>query len=234
MKKLSLTLILSTFLILCPSTTVRAEGDWIPNPTGQVIANAYFYRNEYFTEPPSTPGETYYYNGKRYVVGQSTPSTQPVQVQPAQPVQPVCPVQPQPVQQVVKPYFYDNEWHTSAPTSASKQYWYNGAWYTTAPAQPTPASPTQRPSVYVDNSANARAQDLVGYAYTNGVVGSYSDSTDSATVAQKYLSFSGAHGSFDMTLTTHIGSDGSYVTKYWRAGIERSLSEIQGMILGCK
>lgn len=234
MKKLSLTLILSTFLILCPSTTVRAEGDWIPNPTGQVIANAYFYRNEYFTEPPSTPGETYYYNGKRYVVGQSVPSTQPVQVQPVQPVQPVCPVQPQPVQQVVKPYFYDNEWHTNAPTSGSKQYWYNGAWYTTAPSQPTPVQSTQRPSAYVDNTANAKAQELVNYAVSNGVIGSYSDTTDSTTVAQKCVSFCGSRGSFDMTLTTHVGSDGNYVTKYWRAGIERSLAEIQGMILGCK
>lgn len=234
MKKLSLMLILSLFLILCPTLTAHASGsDWVPNWTNNPLPNTYYYNGEWHKNPPSKAGVEYTYNGQTYV-SSGTSSSQKVQpTQPAQ-TQPVCPTPVQPTPQTVKPYYYNNEWHTNAPTTGSTQYWYNGVWYTTAASQPTPSSPTQRPSAYVDNTANAKAQDLVNYAYANGVTGSYSDTTDSATVAQKCVSFSGPRGNFDMTLTTHIGSDGNYVTKYWRAGIERSVAEIQGMILGCK
>ena len=234
MKKLSL-IILSTFLLFfCSTVTVHAEGDWVPNPYGlAVVPNAYGYSGAWWTEPPTNPGAVFSYNGQTYVVGGST-QTQTAQVQP-QPVQ-TQQCQPAPQPQVVQPYFYDNAWHSNMPTEASKDYWYNGAWYKTPAAQPTPTPiPTpQKPSAYVDNTANAKAQELVNYAVANGVAGSYADSTDSATVAQKHVTFTGQRGSFDMTLTTHVGSDGNYVTKYWRAGIERTLADVQGWILGCK
>lgn len=240
MKKLSLSIILSMLLALSFSVTAFAEGDWVPSwYINQYGGDVYYYHGEYYTEPPTTPGTAYTYKGKQYVVGGSTQKTvdpQPQPVQPAQPSQPAQPVQPQPQPQVVKPYFYDGAWHEKMPTEGSKSFWYNGAWYTTAPTVQSTSQTTtvQRPSAYVDNTANAKAQELVNYAVSNGVSGYYSDSTDSATQAQKYLSFSGPRANFDMTLTTHIGSDGNYVTKYWRAGVERSLSDIQSWILGCK
>lgn len=223
-------LILSLLLISCHSVTAFATGsDWVPNWTNDPLPNTYYYNGEWHKNPPSKAGVEYTYNGQTYISSGTSQKAQPAQSQPAQST---C--QAQPTQQVARPYYYDNAWHTNAPTSGSKQYWYNGVWYTTAPAQATPSPSTHRPSAYVDNTANAKAQDLVNYAYNNGVIGSYSDTTDSDVVAQKCVSFSGAHGNFDMTLTTHVGSDGNYVTKYWRAGIERTLSEIQSMILGCK
>lgn len=243
MKKTITLIILSAVMVLALPVTAKANGKWIYNPSGKEIPNAYYINNEYYTEPPSKPGVKYRYNGVWYVSGsessaqtatpaQTTTPSQTYSVPQQQYVQPQqttqCYVQPQ---QTIKPYYYDNAWHESMPTAYSKDFWYNGAWYKTA-AAPQPV--TQRPSAYVDNTANAKAQELVNYAMTNGVAGCYSDSTDSATQAQKYLSFSGRSGSFDMTLTTHIGSDGNYVTKYWRAGIERSLAEVQGWILGCR
>jgi hypothetical protein len=182
----------------------------------------------------------------KYVVGGST-NTQTTPVQQSQPTQQYCQptqqyyqqpaqqyCQPTQPQQVVTPYYYDGAWHTNMPTEASKDYWYNGAWYKTPAARTAPASATQKPSAYVDNTANAKAQELVNYAANNGVAGSYVDATDSTTVAQKHITFTGQRGWFDMTLTTHIGSNGKYVTKYWQAGVERSLSDIQSWILGCK
>lgn len=221
-------------VLVAKPLTVRADGQWIPNWTGNEIPNAYYINGEYYTEPPSKPGVKYRYNGVWYVSGsnsavssqQSTPQYVQPQQQCVQPQQQY--VQPQ---QSVKPYYYDGAWHENMPSAYSKDFWYNGAWYKTA-AAPQPV--TQRPPAYVDNTASAKAQELVNYATTNGVSGYYSDNTDSATQAQKYLSFSGRSGSFDMTLTTHIGSDGNYVTKYWRAGVERSLTEVQGWILGCR
>lgn len=234
MKKLSLIILSAFILFLCPTVTVHAEGDWVPNPYGlAVVPNAYKYGDSWWTKPPTTPGTVYFYNGQYYVVGGSSASTtsqtQPTYQQPA----------PQPVQpQVIKPYWYGNAWHETAPSTYSTDYWYNGAWYKTAaapqPVQPTPTPVVQRPSAYVDNAANAKAQELVNYAVANGVTGSYADATDSATVAQKHITFFGSHGNFDMTLTTHVGSDGNYVTKYWRAGVERSLGDVQSWILGCR
>ena len=226
MKKTITLIILSVLLLsICPATTVLADSDWVPNWSGKPLADTYYYNGEWHKNPPSKPGITYTYNGQTYVSGGSTPSQTTSATQPTQPVQP---------QQTVKPYYYDGAWHTNMPTEYSKSFWYNGAWYTTAAAPAQPSAPTQRPSAYVDNTASAKAQDLINYAVANGVAGSYVDSTDSTTVAQKHITFTGKSGSFDMTLTAHIGSDGNYVTKYWRAGIERSLSEVQGMILGCR
>lgn len=235
MKKLSLIILSALLLLLCPTVTVHAEGDWVPNPYGlAVVPNAYGYSGAWWTKPPTTPGAKYNYNGQIYVVGESTTTSQAtVSVQQTIPAQQSCQPASQP-QQVVTPYFYDNAWHSNMPTESSKDYWYNGAWYKTPAAQPAPAPVVQRPSVYVDNTANSKAGELVSYAQTNGVAAGYSDATNSATQAQKSISFSGPHGNFDMTLTTHVGSDGSYVTKYWRAGVERSLADVQGWILGCR
>lgn len=227
MKKLSFSLILSILLLVSPALTVHAEGDWIPNWKGETIPDAYYYKGCYWTEPPSTPGATYYYNGQKYTVGGSTTSTS---VQPSQPqAQAVQPPPPAP-----QPYYYDNAWHQNIPTEGSKSYWYNGAWYTTPATQPAPTPTQQKPSLYVDNTATAKAQSLVAFAYANGVNGSFSDTTDSTTQAQKYLSFYGLHGGTDMTLTTSVGMDGNYVTKYWKAGREITELDAQNLILACR
>ncbi len=251
MKKLSLIILSALMLFLCPAVTAHAEGEWVPNPYGlAVVPNAYKYGGSWWTKPPTTPGAVYFYNGQYYTVGGTSTASQTQTTQQTQQTAPTCyqqsaPTyqQSQPAQQlvqpqVVKPYWYGNAWHETAPNTYSTDYWYNGVWYRTVAApqstQPAPTPVVQRPSVYVDNTANAKAQELVNYAVSNGVVGSYVDSTDSATVAQKHITFSGQRGSFDMTLTTQVGSDGNYVTKYWRAGIERSLGDIQSWILGCR
>lgn len=244
MRKLSFSIILSTLLIVASPISASAEGQWVPNPNGlSNIPGCYFYNNEWFTAPPSTPGKTCKYNGQIYIVGNdgqlypagsTTPSqTTPAQTQPVQPA-PTQPAPPAQAPQTALQYYYDGTWHANMPTEYSKSFWYNGQWCTTPAAPQQPSTPTQRPSAYVDNTANSKAQELVNYAVANGVAGSYADSTDSATQAQKHITFTGQRGSFDMTLTTHVGSDGSYVTKYWRAGIERSLTDIQSWILGCR
>ena len=132
------------------------------------------------------------------------------------------------------PYYWDGSWRKNPPTQEGKTYWFDGEWRTVPTRQQSQPAPTQRPSSYVDNYANTKASELVSFANQNGVAACYDDTTDNCNEAQKHISFSGSRGSFDMTLTTNIGSDGNLVVKYWRAGIQRSLQEIQNMVLQCK
>ena len=212
MKKAITLIILSAVMILALPVTAKANGKWIYNPSGKEIPNAYYVNGEYYTEKPN-PGVKYRYNGVWYVSGSesSAQTATPAQTTTSSQIYLV------PQQQYVQP---------QQTTQC----------YVIQPQQSYIIQPqtTQKPSVYVDNTANTKAQELVNYALANGVSGCYTDTTDSTVQAQKYLSFSGRSGSFDMTLTTHIGSDGSYVTKYWRAGIERTLAEVQAWILACR
>lgn len=204
------------------------DGTWYTTPT-TYQDKPYYYDNAWHEKMPEVGGKDYWYEGE----WRTTPTTwynnnwnnQWLWWNTSTPTN--CSYN----KKEAKPYYYDGEWRSDAPTSEGKSYWYDGEWRTVPTKQP---APSQRPAAYVDNYANTKASELISYANTNGVAGSYADDTWSANEAQKHVSFSGSRGSFDMTLTSNVGSDGNLVVKYWRAGIQRTLAEVQSMILSIR